>query len=122
MAVAVIDVIKQRLAVDCARTLVEAAGPTGKWTEADVDGWKADFLERLEAKVGELPAAPPGCPLTDAHGEVTSLLKERDQSGEGWPGWLSAMPLVTKLTGYQEWVDALLADLVIAEEDAREND
>ena len=36
-------------------------------------------------------------------------------------GRLSAMPLVSKLAGYQEWVDALLTDLAIAESVAREN-
>ena len=86
MAVSVIDVIKRRLGVDCARTLVEAAAPTGKWTEADVDGWKADFLERLEAKVGELPAAPPGCPLTGAHGRSPPCWRNVTSQGRAGPG------------------------------------
>ena len=96
--------------------MVEAAAPNGKWNDADVAEWKDAFLDRLELKVGALPAAPPGCPLTDARSEVTSLLELHAHSWTGWPGWPAAVPLVAKLSGDPDWVGALLAEFCVAEE------
>ena len=55
-------------------------------------------------------------PLTDARSEVTNLLELHALSWTGWPGWLAAVPLVTKLSGDPDWVGTLLAEFGVAEE------
>ena len=120
MAVSVIDVIRERLAVQSAASLVEAAA--AKDNSADADAVKNAFLSRLKRKIGDLPAALPGEPLSDVRHDVQSVLEGAGPRRECWPGWHVAAPLIQRLSGNPAWINEILDQLITAEADQQQAD
>ena len=118
MAVSVIDVIRQRLGVNSAASLVEAAAPNDHSTDADAV--KAAFLSRLEHKCGGLRVKPLGEPLSDVPHQVTAVLKAAGPERDCWPGWHVAAPLIRRLSGNPTWINEILDQLSTAEADQQQ--